>query len=672
MSASLPMVCVVVPALNEAGHLEACLNALLEQDYPRDRYHIVVVDNASTDDTAARIARHPVTRITEPVRGVARARNAGVAASREECIAFTDADCIPCPHWLSSLVEGWEDPDIGCFVGEIAGAPSDRLIAQYVEDRKLISQRQLLAAMIPVAATGSIAFRRQVFSSAGPFDETFRYGEDADLTWRLQKWGGFGIRYNPRALVLHPNPDSLIRLLRRTRHEGLGLAAFRLRHADDIRRSQISRARYRRAMLKAVLGFSAYPLRALKEKRRGLPLRQALTFPLIDKLHSLALMSGITSGLPPGPPPTLSPARREAADPAMTCPAVDYRDRLIHTLTRDPLFLRPCEPLTDQVRRELETLSLEILTAVPDASILLTGSLSVGEGSWRQTGNVTTCQSDYDLVVLSALPPGFGLRAIRRRMRPLLERHPASADLDIAYVWQPFLQRGWITTGGRLLAGDPRRTVWLPGLPAPRSSSAMTRAFLSLAGAHLAPGQYPDKVSKALVQAAQAVLLDLCRGRPRKEWVGLLSREVIRKRVLDHTEMFGRETAADVARAVAWLNGEPCSPWPAEEHARRLDTLRQMRARIRPPTGWLQGVRSLAHHARSEPQLIDSLCALSACWITGGAPDASRLNALPETRGCPAGRNPVESYRLLHDRLAKTVQFYPHKIRWTRKNGFIL
>lgn len=671
MSTTLPMVSVVVPARNEAARIGACLDALLGQDYPRDRYHILVVDNASTDGTAARTARYPVTRIVEPVRGIARARNTGIRAARGECIAFTDADCVPCPHWLRALVEGWEDTDTGCFVGEIAGTPSRRLIAQYVEDRRLISQRQLLAAMIPVAATGSIAFRRHVFSSVGLFDETFRYGEDADLTWRLQKWGGFGIRYNPRAIVRHPHPDTLPALLRRTRHEGLGLAAFRLRHADDIRRPGISRARYQRALLKAVLGLSTYPLRVANEKRRRLPLHKALAFPLLDKMHSFALMSGIAAGLPRGRPPAISPARRDPADPAMPCPAADHRDQLLHNLATDPLFLHPCDSLTGQVRGELETLCLEILAAVPDASILLTGSLSVGEGSWRQTGNEPVCQSDYDLVVLSALPPVSGLRAIRGRMRSLLEEHPASADLDIAYVWLPFLRRGWITTGGRLLAGDPDRAAWLPGLPAPRASSAMTRAFLSLAGARLAPDRFPDRISKALVQAAQAVLLDLCRGQPRREWVGLLGRSVIRDRMLAHAGTFGRDTAGAVARAVAWLDGEHGSPWVEAEQARVLETLRQLRARLQPPSGWKQGLRVIAQPSRSEPRLIAALDALAACWLDGPAPDADLLEALPGPGKDQSRAAPLARYRLLHDSLAGTVRCYPHKIRWTRKEGFI-
>lgn len=681
MSLARPTVSVVVPALDEAEHIEACLDALLRQDYPRERYHVLVVDNASTDDTAARIARYPVTRIVEPIRGIARARNAGVRVARSECIAFTDADCIPSPDWLSCLLEGWDNPATGCFVGEIAGTGSPHLVAQYVEDRHLISQRELLAAMIPVAATGSIAFRSSVFPATGLFDETFRYGEDADFTWRLQKWGGFDIRYNPRAVVRHPHPAALLDFLRRTRHEGLGLAAFRLRHADDIRRPQLFRARYRRTMFKAVLGLAAYPLRVRKERQRPLPLHQALAFPLLDKLHSLSLMSGIAAGLPRVRPPAISPARREPADPAMPCQATGHRDQLIHNLAHDPLFLQPCEPLTRLVREELETLNLEILRAVPDATILLTGSFSVGEGIWQSVDGLPFCRSDYDLVVLSDVPPLLGLPSLRRRMHRHLAQHPLSADLDIAYVWMPLLQRGWITTGGRILAGNPVRAAWLPDLPAPRASSAMTRAFLSLAGARIAPDRFSDRISKALLQGAQAVLLDLCRGQPRREWIGLLSRTVIAQRINEHAAAFGPEAGADVARAAAWLSGEDVPAWADGEQARILKTLRSLQARIRPPSAWRSPLTLLLSAGRlcagchrqsfSCRRMIQTLDALTACWTSGDAPDTAKLSCLPGSPSDPGDATPVDRYRNIHAGLAARVGFYPHKILWSRSQGLL-
>lgn len=676
MSDARPLVSVIVPAFNEAAGIEPCLRALLNQDYPRDRYRILVVDNASSDATAERVARYPVTRLHEPIRGIARARNAGIRAAQGECIAFTDADCVPCTGWLSALVEGWEDPFIGCFAGEITGQSSSRWVPRYVEDRKLISQRLLLSSMLPVAATGSIAFRRSVFESVGGFDETFRYGEDADLTWRLQKWGGFGIRYNPRALVAHAHPESLPALLRRTRHEGLGLAAFRLRHADDIRRPQLSRAHYRTAIILSVLGLARLPLLMAAERRKSGRLCNVLAFPLTDKLCSLALMSGIAAGLPRSRPPAVSPARRDASDPSLPCAARDVQDRLVFTLARDPLFRVPHETMSRHVRQDLETFCDRILAALPDASVLLTGSLAVGEGRWRTTPDGDVCSSDGDLVVVSRVPPVAGLRSLRRQFEAHLPRHPAAVDVDLAYVWQPFLERGWITTGGRLIAGDASRVRWLPGLPAPRASSPLVRAFLALAGAPLAPDRLSEKISKALVLGAQAYLLHRCRSQPRREWIGLLSLPVLRKRIGEHADTLGREAVEGIARAVAGLSGEPADPWTQSDLAPALDILRRIKACVPAPEGWRQelyrilgawqGSGATGRAARRYPRPLDSLEALAACWSEGPLPDLQRLRAIARPAADLAALTPVEGYRRVHGDLAARVEFYPHKLLWRR------
>ena len=674
MSGLCPRVSVVVPAHNEEECIEDCLRALLNQDYPRDRYNIFVVDNASTDATAALIACYPVTLIREPISGVARARNAGIRATRGECVAFTDADCVPCSEWLSALVEGWEDPAIGCFVGEITGRPSSRWVAQYVQDRELICQRKLLSASLPVAATGSIAFRRSVFPVVGVFDESFCCGEDADFTWRLQKWGGYGIRYNPRALVEHPHPESLQELLRRTRHEGLGLAAFRLRHADDIRRPQLSRSHYRTAMVMAALGLAKYPMRVAVERRRAMPVHKALSFPLADKLCSLALMSGISSGLPRGRPPAVSPARREAS--SLPCAARDYEDRLILDLSQDPLFRHSSETLTSRVRQELGVLCEQILAVLPDASVLLTGSLSAGEGRWQAVQDGIVSHSDYDLVVLSRVLPAMALPALRRRLQPHLLQYPQAADVDLAYVWQPLLKHGWITTGGRLIAGDPGRIRLLPCLPAPRASSPLIRSFLSLAGAPLAPDLFSDRLSKALVLGAQAFLLNLCQGQPRREWIGLLSLSVICKRVREHPDVLDRESVEDIDRAVAWLSGESLPPWTWQDQRRILGTLRRIKARVPEPAGWRHGLvrilktRQGLQAGRKQPhaasRLLETIEALAACWVDGTAPNAARLADMPRSRNGLDGATPVDHYRRLHAELAEAVEFYPHKLRWRR------
>ena len=96
-------VSVVVPTFNRPAALASCLDALARQDYPADRYEMIVVDDGSAPTEAAAIAetatRHRVRLVRQENRGPAAARNAGVREAHGAYIAFTDDDCMPAPGW---------------------------------------------------------------------------------------------------------------------------------------------------------------------------------------------------------------------------------------------------------------------------------------------------------------------------------------------------------------------------------------------------------------------------------------------------------------------------------------------------------------------------------------------------------------------------------------------
>src|SRR5438105_3650426 len=86
--AALPFVSVLVPVRNEAGFLTTCLKALSEQDYPRDRFEVIVLDGESTDGTpleaeaAAQMLGVPDIFLTNPGRTTATGFNLGLAIAR--------------------------------------------------------------------------------------------------------------------------------------------------------------------------------------------------------------------------------------------------------------------------------------------------------------------------------------------------------------------------------------------------------------------------------------------------------------------------------------------------------------------------------------------------------------------------------------------------------------
>jgi glycosyltransferase involved in cell wall biosynthesis len=109
------MISVVVPAYNEEAYIEACLESLLQQEVMPDE--IIVVDNNSTDGTAALARKFPVRVITEKEQGMIPARNRGFNEAQYEIIAQTDADTILPTDWLKKIKENFADKKVVAVSG---------------------------------------------------------------------------------------------------------------------------------------------------------------------------------------------------------------------------------------------------------------------------------------------------------------------------------------------------------------------------------------------------------------------------------------------------------------------------------------------------------------------------------------------------------------------------
>jgi glycosyltransferase involved in cell wall biosynthesis len=206
MTEGLPFVSVVVPARNCERTIGDCLASILRGDYPADRREVLVVDNASTDRTAELVRRHPVRRLQELRRGPSAARNRGVVESRGAIIAFLDADCVATIGWLRELVRALHDGDAAGVAGEIVPFPPTSRAERHQASRTVFWQKSLIDRSRPFAATGNVAFRREVFDTIGLFDPWLRTAEDQDFSWRFFA-AGLRLTYSERALVLiHHRP----------------------------------------------------------------------------------------------------------------------------------------------------------------------------------------------------------------------------------------------------------------------------------------------------------------------------------------------------------------------------------------------------------------------------------------------------------------------------------
>jgi O-antigen biosynthesis protein len=214
-----PRVSIVICTFNGGRTLRATLEGIERLEYPE--LEVVVVDDGSTDDTAAVAAEFGVRLIRTPNAGLGSARNVGAAASTGEIVAYLDADAWPDPHWLHYLADTFERTDSAAVGGPNIPPPGANPVAESVAHSPggpihvLVSDTE--AEHIPGC---NFSIRKDVLEELGGFDPQFRAaGDDVDLCWRLQE-AGQRIGFNPAAMVWHYRRNSLRAYWRQQRGYG--------------------------------------------------------------------------------------------------------------------------------------------------------------------------------------------------------------------------------------------------------------------------------------------------------------------------------------------------------------------------------------------------------------------------------------------------------------------
>ncbi|HET9560544.1 MAG TPA: glycosyltransferase family A protein [Propionibacteriaceae bacterium] len=179
---------IVVPAYNEAAYLGRALDSLLHQDF-NGRYEVIVVDNNSTDGTAAVAAQYGVSVVKEPQQGVCAARQRGVDCATGEIIISTDADTTQPRDWLRTFDARFAESE---RVVAVAGPcryqdPSWWAKAFPVLLFGLVAKIYALTGFVFYVSATNIAVRRTAFPG---YDlKLTQGGDELDLVRRLRRRG---------------------------------------------------------------------------------------------------------------------------------------------------------------------------------------------------------------------------------------------------------------------------------------------------------------------------------------------------------------------------------------------------------------------------------------------------------------------------------------------------
>jgi GT2 family glycosyltransferase len=218
--AAYPKVSVVVCVYNGERTIDACLASLKELNYPN--YEVIVVNDGSTDRTRQIAESYDYIRlVNQENKGLSEARNVGIRTAKGEIIAFTDADCMADPDWLTYLVARFRLSDFGAVGGPNLSPPDDSLIASCVAVSPGAPTHVLLDDEVAEHIPGcNMAFRREALEMIKGFDPIFRAaGDDVDVCWRLQN-KGYKIGFSPAAVVWHFRRNTIRDYLKQQRGYG--------------------------------------------------------------------------------------------------------------------------------------------------------------------------------------------------------------------------------------------------------------------------------------------------------------------------------------------------------------------------------------------------------------------------------------------------------------------
>jgi len=240
-----PFVSVIIPVRNEEGFIGPCLQALAQQDYPREAFEVIVLDGESTDGTmreAERVAQElgvPDFFLTNRKRTTASGLNLGLSIARGSVVVRVDGHTLVDPHFISASVRALQASGadaVGGPIRTVGRGPVGQAIALAVSSPFGVgdaafrhSDQEQWTDSVPFAA-----YRRSVFELIGNFDEDIVGGEDDEFNYRLRDAGG-RILLTPSIGSVYYARSTYGALARQYWRYGLAKAAVLLRHRQRLR-----------------------------------------------------------------------------------------------------------------------------------------------------------------------------------------------------------------------------------------------------------------------------------------------------------------------------------------------------------------------------------------------------------------------------------------------------
>jgi len=236
-----PSVTVIIPVRNRPEDISECLTSLIKLDYPAEKIEIIVVDDASDDNTPEVVSSFPVRLIKNTIRMQASySRNLAAKEAKGDIIAFIDSDCVAHPLWLKELVPAFIDESNGAVGGKVDSWFDKKAVDRYEKgssslnkgNRSRSSKEEGNFFYLP---TCNLLVKKELFIKLGGFHIDMTVGEDVDFCWRL-KDGGYDIEYRPAGVVFHKHRNKIWAFFKRRFQYGTSEPLLQKKHPDRLKK----------------------------------------------------------------------------------------------------------------------------------------------------------------------------------------------------------------------------------------------------------------------------------------------------------------------------------------------------------------------------------------------------------------------------------------------------
>ena len=252
--ADYPFVSIIVSARNEEDTIETLLNHLYQQSYPHDKFEIIIANDRSCDNTESILNKHSqiaqnmsfVTISETPIGWAPKkwALHTIIQQTSGEILLQTDADCIPHPQWIETMVHVFSKENIG-MVSAPAPLTSTNSTLNTLYELDSLSQDGFSAAgfahNLTFSCTGrNLAIRKSAFVEIDGYEgiEYFVSGDDDLLLQKLSSKTDYEIQFilDQKAVVESPGPKSIHQFInQRLRFASKGLDYYKIATSKSLK-----------------------------------------------------------------------------------------------------------------------------------------------------------------------------------------------------------------------------------------------------------------------------------------------------------------------------------------------------------------------------------------------------------------------------------------------------